>query len=80
MKNIFKDKFSRINRKPLIQINGTDEVLAEGCGEVKLYDETKIIFKSERNVIIEGEKLIMTNLENGAVAVSGRISFVKFED
>lgn len=80
MKNIFKNSFSHINGKPLMQINGTDEILAEGCGEVKLYDETKIIFKSERNVIIEGEKLIMTNLESGAVAVNGRISCVKFED
>ena len=80
MKNIFKYNFSHINQKPLIQINGTDEMLAEGCGEVKLYDETKIVFKALKTVTVEGKRLLMTNLESGAVSVKGRIFSVRFED
>lgn len=80
MKNIFKYNFSHTCSKPLIQINGTDELLADGCGEVKLYDEAKIVFKALKTVTVEGKGLFMTNLENGAVSIKGRIFSVRFED
>lgn len=80
MKKNWEKGLPTVHRGSLIQITGSDELLAEGCGEVRLYDENKIIFRTKRRIIIEGRQLVMTNLDSGAVSVKGKIALIKFED
>lgn len=80
MKKFLNFKNQGFKSSSLIQITGTNEILAEECGDVSVYDESKIVFLSKRKIIVEGEKLLMTNLERGAVAINGKISSIRFED
>lgn len=79
MKNSLKKRFDGLRDRSLIQITGSREILAEGCGEVRTFDENCIVFVAKRTICIEGEGLSMTNLENGAVIISGNFSAIKFE-
>ncbi|MBE6688072.1 MAG: hypothetical protein E7588_02205 [Ruminococcaceae bacterium] len=79
MKNIFKNSMCFMKERSLIQICGDCEMLAEGCGKVIGYDEKQIVFVAGRTIVVEGEGLTMTNMENGAVLVKGKFSAIKFE-
>lgn len=78
MKNIFKGGLTALKDRSLIQITGNTELLAESCGEVQAYDETQLVFKAKKKITVEGTGLVMTNLESGAVSISGTISAIKF--
>ena len=78
MKSIFKDLKSEIFEKSIIQIYGNGEVLAEGCGQIKIYTEDKIVFCAQKCVEIYGEGLVMNNLGCGYVSIRGKITDIKF--
>ena len=80
MTNIFKTLKDDMLDKPLIQIHGNGEILAEGCGRIIHYTEEKVIFCSNSTVEIEGAGLVMTNLGFGSVSIKGTITAIKFGD
>lgn len=77
MANVFKNLKENILFKPIIQIHGDGEVIAEGCGNVVEYTNERIIFNSKRKIEITGQDLIMTNLGCGYVSICGKINCVK---
>ena len=79
MKKVIKNRFDAFRDRSLIQITGNREILAEGCGEVRTFNENCVVFVAKRTICIEGDGLSMTNLENGAVIISGNFSAIKFE-
>jgi len=80
MGNIFKNLNQDIFFKPIIQIHGNGEILAEGCGSVTVCTDEKVVFSSREKIEIDGKDLVMTSLGRGYVSICGKIKNIKFGD
>ena len=74
---MFKNLKENVVFKPIIQIHGDGEVIAEGCGNISEYTNERVVFNSKRKIEITGQGLVMTNLGCGYVSVCGKIISVK---
>lgn len=78
MGNVFKNFNHDIFFKPIIQIHGNGEIIAEGCGAVTVYTNEKVVFTSHGNIEIDGKNLVMKSLGQGYVSICGKITNIKF--
>lgn len=78
MSNIIKNLKKEVFSKPVMQIYENRELIAEGCGNVSVYSDEKVIFSSHGRIEIDGKDLVMTNLGRGYVSICGKIVSIRF--
>lgn len=64
---------------PHFELNGSAQLIADGCVGILHYDECRVCLNCGREVIeVEGEKLTLNHLGESEAEVKGKICSVKF--